>query len=170
MLKFNLDRSLKKHMLSGIISQFAFNEFPDKDQKILEYDKTSTNFLTLRNAKNGYISPNGVFYPCGYASHEQLREYLQLVFNFKQTEVHPVDQNRLFENTFVKLTNPPKGYRQHCPPIMFWGEAMTARQKYYLGEWAKTNWKKSFFMKDGFYEISDKYIIDENRNVKMESK
>lgn len=169
MVKIVENKKLKDHMKDRAKAhKFSFGDYPEAEADLLAADKRSENFIKLRSMRNGYVSPNGVFYPCEWAAHEILREYLQKLFKFEQIEAHPVDQNRHFESTFVKFSF-SDGFPMNCPPIMYWGDKMTPRQKIFVSEWAKINWKKSAWIdRDGYYRINPTYIIDDKRDLRIE--
>jgi hypothetical protein len=158
--------------------ELGFGDYPEFEALLLEHDRTFQQLGPLENCKNGYVSPNGVFYPCGYSGHEILREYLQKIFKFEQFATHPVDQTYHFESTWVKFgTESPFGACSPGGPIVYRGAKLTARQSLFITDWTKLHWTKPGVMwltsDGGHYRIGPNYVINNDcrvQNVQRETR
>lgn len=155
----------KQDLWNFLLTAHAFSD--DKaDDLIIEVCNRKEQFGDIQDCKNGFLAPNGVFFPCNWSVHENLREYLQRIFKMVEFGKHTKESTLKFESEFVKF-NGPNDY-EYKNELMFQGETMTPYQKLFISQWAKThNLQNHYhFKKNGnCFDINWCFMIDERLQV-----
>lgn len=160
----NKEQQMPKFFKS--ISIFSKDE--KMDQIILHNLKNKIQFIPDKKKWiNGIITPEGVFLPCQYGSHEGLKNYLIRLLKLSSNR-YPYKKEDFvnFEQKFISLrdSNQPP----HYDPVSFGGRTMTAYQKLILHEWAVAKkWQNHWRLKQqGYIEINNHLIFDINLQIK----
>lgn len=151
-------------------------DFKAIDQHLVKYNKDKKQFLKVEDCNSGYLSPNGVFFPCEVSGHEPFRLYLQKIFSLSYPRSQDMTNHEYemfctveFESRWVKFASDNMIYDSK---IMFVGKTLTPRQKLFIEEWVKvTNFnQKDYYLKqikkDGVIKIGENYILNENLMIK----
>lgn len=142
-----------------------FSDFGRNSLELQRYNVNGKNFVTMKKALSGWLSPRGVFFPCEWAHHERLREYLTRLFEVGG-KGSDIEKLKAFEASWIKFQDKNNsGYddlRPHMPCI----ETLTARQKLFLSDWYRTHYAKAL-QERGVIVISWKFVIDSDFNIKL---
>ena len=156
----------KLDLWNFLLTANAFSGKDEIDKLIIESYHNKEQFGEVKDCKNGFLAPNGIFFPCNYAAHENLREYLQRIFKMVEFGKHTPASTLKFESEFVKF-NGPNDY-EYKNELMYQGEVMTPYQKLFIHQWAKEHDLKNhyYFKKNGnCFPINWCFIINEKLQV-----
>lgn len=149
-----------------------------KSVNIFEKDPVMTEYIKycLKNKKqliedrkkwiNGLMTPEGIFIPCNYGCHSNLREYLMRTLKLSKSPYPYAPEDVAdFEDKHVNFND--CNYPPYNAPIVYRGENLTPHQKLSIYEWAKVSMIKNYEIKTkGYYSMGPTMIIDNNFQVK----
>lgn len=158
-----------------INSFFQTISIHSSDEKVVSYIldclKNKVQMVPDKNKwVNGLMTPEGVFLPCDYGVHSNLREFLMRYRKLSESPYpYAPEDVKKFEDTHVNFNDcnwPP-----YNSPITFRGDKLTPYQKLSIHEWAKENMKNNYQIKQkGYYDMGPDWIIDDRFEVKKREK
>lgn len=156
----------KKRILEIMKDCNRYTDLSEEEEAvIIKYESKGTQLLGVSKCKSGWLSPNGMFFPCEWASHERTREFLCRLFKIGIDEKE-MARTELFEKTWVKFQEySPSNYydlRPQCPST----HQFTPKQKVFLADWYKVHYK-AVLKEKGSIVINWKFCIDDTYNIRL---